>query len=531
MSTAAKLAPEAEIGILAALPARKDEFLSRFGNISRQSSMYFMGTLFTTAVGYFLKIYVARALGAAALGLYALGMTIAGFIGVFNSLGLPAAAARFVARYSAKDEKWKLAPFLRGSLALLIAVNAGLAILVMTAGRWFAAHFYHAPALANYLWAFAAILFVGVLNVFLGQAMAGFGDVSRRTLITHFAATATTAAVTVALVSLGAGLTGYLAAQIASAVLVLSLLSLCVWKMMPKLRSPGAAAMRIEREVMSFSAGAYGVAALQFVFSQTDVVVLGHYSNARQVGIYAIAMALVGFVPIALDSVNQIFAPIISELHASGDSLLLQRLYSTLTKWIIILTFPLAVTMIVFAGGLLSIFGPAFRAGAIVVAIGTIGQFVNCAVGSVGYLLLMSGSQAELLKIQAMSAALLVGVDLALVPRFGIGGAVVAMACTTITSNLWMLRSVRQRLAIFPYHRGYLKLIAPALSSVAAALFIAERFAGVHRQWLVAGMAMLAAYGIFLGMISVSGLDREDRAVARAAGARIGSVIRKMIAA
>jgi hypothetical protein len=44
-------------------------------------------------------------------------------------------------------------------------------------------------------------------------------------------------------------------------------------------------------------------------------------------------------------------------------------------------------------------------------------------------------------------------------------------------------------------------------------------------------MAMLAAYGIFLGMISVSGLDREDRAVARAAGARIGSVIRKMIAA
>jgi O-antigen/teichoic acid export membrane protein len=527
MSTAAKLAPDGEVRILAPVPAPRDEFLSRFGNISRQSSTYFAGTIFVTVVGYFLKIYVARALGAEALGLYALGMTIVGFIGIFNSLGLPAAAARFVAAYLGRNEEWKLAPFLRGSLALLIAVNAGLAVLVLTAGRWLAAHFYHTPALAHYLWAFAAIMFVGVLNVFLGQALAGFGDVSRRTLITHFTATAITASATVVLISLGAGLTGYLAAQVASAVVVVFLLALCVWKTLPRELAIAASTPKVEREVLNFSAAAYGVAGLQFVFSQTDLVVLGHYFEARQVGIYAIAMALVGFVPIALDSVNQIFAPTISELHAAGNCELLQRLYSTLTKWIVILTFPLALTMVVFAGTLLSIFGPAFGAGAIVVMIGTLGQFVNCAVGSVGYLLLMSGNQSQLVKVQAISAALLVVMDLALVPHFGIAGAVVATAFTTIASNLWLLRSVRSRLGMFPYHKGYFKLIAPALGSIAGVLLIARNFRGAHWQWAAAGLAMGIAYVVFLGMIVLGGLEHDDREIARAMRARFGNFFQK----
>ena len=44
--------------------------------------------------------YVARVLGAEALGLYALGMTIVSFFGLFNGLGLPQAAVRFVAVFA-----------------------------------------------------------------------------------------------------------------------------------------------------------------------------------------------------------------------------------------------------------------------------------------------------------------------------------------------------------------------------------------------------------------------------------------------
>src|SRR5580765_7298714 len=81
------------------VPLPSNEFHLKIGSISRQSAVYFAGTILTAAAGYFFKVYLARRLGAEALGLYALGMSIVGFLGLFNAVGLPAAAARFVAQY------------------------------------------------------------------------------------------------------------------------------------------------------------------------------------------------------------------------------------------------------------------------------------------------------------------------------------------------------------------------------------------------------------------------------------------------
>ncbi len=94
-------------------------------------------------------------------------------------------------------------------------------------------HFYHAPALRSYFWAFALIMLFGVLTTFLGQVMAGYRDVARRTMITHFIGTPANIVVAVVLISLGLGLRGYMMAQVASAVLVLALLAVSVWRMTP----------------------------------------------------------------------------------------------------------------------------------------------------------------------------------------------------------------------------------------------------------------------------------------------------------
>ena len=103
-STAIAAVPPASAEVRVATPAAVPEarFRSEMGQISRHSAVFFLGTLFTAAAGYFFKIYLARVLGAGALGVYALGMTLVGFFGLFNGLGLPQTAARFVAAYSAK---------------------------------------------------------------------------------------------------------------------------------------------------------------------------------------------------------------------------------------------------------------------------------------------------------------------------------------------------------------------------------------------------------------------------------------------
>jgi O-antigen/teichoic acid export membrane protein len=514
---------------MSAAEQETQKFRSQMGQISRHSAVFFAGTMFTAAAGYLFKIYLARVLGAEALGLYALGMTIIGFVGVFNGLGLPQAAVRFVALYRATNQYDELRGFLVRALGLLLAANVVLGAFVVLAGPWVAQHFYHAPALRGYLGLFALIMVLGALTTFFGQVLQGYKDVSRRTIITNFIGTPLMMLLTIGLVVAGWGLRGYILAQVLSAALVLILLVVMVRNLSPKavcnLTGPLSA---LGPHVLSFGVAVFGMALLEFLLAQIDKVLIGFYINAREVGIYSVAMAIVAFVPVALQSVNQIFSPTIADLHTRGEQDLLGRLFQTLTKWILAFTLPLATVVIVFSKPLMRIFGPEFEAGWIVLAIGTLGQLVNCGTGSVGYLLLMSGNQKRLIKVQAIMTAVMVVLNVILIPRFGILGAALATAVTAIVSNIWYLMEVRSALGISPYNWRYLHLVPAVL--VSSGLVVGMRWAtnSFRPQWAVIVLSAALSYIALVGISMMVGLDEGDRIVAHAVWARVRGMFSKL---
>ncbi|MGO9405467.1 MAG: oligosaccharide flippase family protein [Terriglobales bacterium] len=499
-------------------------FRREMGQISRHSAVFFAGTLFSAVAGYLFKIYLARVLGADALGIFALGMTLVGFFGLFNGLGLPQAAVRFVAAYSATEQWHRLHGFLRRSFAILGMGNVVLAAAMMVAGPWLARGLYHAPALAAYLPLFVVMMILGGFTTFLGQVLAGYKDVALRTIITNFIGSPLTIVFGVVLIGLGLGLRGYLLAQLASALLVLMLLLAAVWRLTPRAaRVAPAVAVPMEREVFWFSAAVFGMSFLDFTLAQSDKIILGAFLDVRQVGIYAVAATLVAFVPVALQSVNQIFSPTIADLHARGEHALLGRLFQTLTKWVFGSTLPLAFVMIVFSKPLMRLFGPAFEAGWIVLSLGTLGQLVNAGVGSVGYLLLMSGNQARLFRVQVVMAAFMVAATLGLVRPFGIAGVALAAALTNALSNYLNLRQVRVALRLSPYNRTYLRLLGPCLASLAvtAGVRLLVRSLDLHPEWLWIGIALLGSYASFSGLALLTGLDDDDRMIVGAIRKRV----------
>ena len=527
-STAKKMPPPDLISEMQPSVAAAQQFRQQMGHISRQSSVFFAGTIFTTAAGYLFKVYLARVLGAEALGIYALGMTIIGLLGVFNALGLPQSAVRFVATYCATAKLDLLRGFLARGMVFLLVSNLLLGGMVLLVGPWVAVHFYHTPALHAYLGWFALIMVFGTLNTFLGQVLAGYKDVARRTVITNFIGSPAVMIFTLGLVAWGLGLWGYIFAQVASAAVVLVLLIRAVWRLTPKTaRSLSAGFPPLEKEVISFSTVVFGVSFLEFLMAQADKVMIGFYLNAREVGIYAVAAALVAFVSIILQSVNQIFSPTIADLYTRGQHELLGRIFQTLTKWILGLTFPLAAVLITFAPSLMRIFGHDFEAGWPVLVIGSIGQLVNCAVGSVGYLLLMSGNQRRLIRIQAVMACVMVALNLALIPRWGITGAAVSAALTNAVSNVWYLREVRRRLGLFPYSRSYLRLLPPLFGNLLVLLLLRETLSAVHPEWMVIAVGLVLGYLAFIGVALAFGLDSDDQLIARAAWSRVRGVFQR----
>ena len=504
------------------------KFRSQVGHISRHSGAFFAGTIFSVALGYLFKVYLARTLGAEALGIYALGMTLVGFIGTFNTLGLVESAVRFASVYRAANKLEQLQSLLwRGGGVLLVA-NAVFAVILLKTGKLVALRFYHSAELVRYIPWFTAIMLLGVLSTFYGRILAGYKQVGRRTLITNFIGSPATMAFAVALISLGWALRGYLLAQVLSAVVVIGLLIGFVWKLTPpearlSLRWPH----KLEREVWSFSAAAMGVLLLEFLIVQVDKVALGFFRGARDVGIYSVAAAMIAYVSLFLSSVNQVFSPVIADLHTRGENMMLGRLYKSLTKWILGLTLPLAITVMVYARPLLRIFGHDFEAGWPILIIGTVGQLINCGVGSVGLLLLMSGHQNRLLRVQAAMATLMTVASFALVPVWGIVGAAVAAAVTNAGQNAWNLLEVRKALGLSPFSRSYMRLLIPAIMSLATTLILKTLLNVFGRYWVATGIALLASYVVFGATVAVTGLDGDDRLVADALLSRIRGGFRR----
>jgi O-antigen/teichoic acid export membrane protein len=504
-------------------------FRAQMGQISRHSAVFFAGTMFTAAAGYLFKVYLARVLGAEALGIYALGMTVGGVLGLISALGLPQAAARYVAVYSETGRYAELKGFLWRGIAVLAVANLIVAAIMLLIRGWVADRFYHTPALSKYIGAFAVLMVLGSFTAFFGQALAGFKDVARRTVITNFIGSPLNMLFGVGLLMLGMGLSGYLLAQIASALITLVLLALAIWKLMPPgYRSMAGELPALQHEAVRFSASLFAVQALEYAFAQLDKIVLGYYLDVRSVGIYVVAGSVVAFLPVLLQSVNQIFSPTIADLHARGELDVLQRLYQTLTKWIFGFTLPLAIVVCVFAAPLMQIFGSEFRAGWPILVIGTLGQLINCAVGSVGILLIMSGNQDRLLRVQVKVVIGNIILNLALIPIWGVIGAIVVSAATNAAINLLYLREVKAILGLTPYNRSYVRLFLPVLGTAAIVALVRMEASLFHTVALAIVVGLSLGYLAFITLVLLVGLDEDDRLVAGAIASRVRGMLRMM---
>jgi O-antigen/teichoic acid export membrane protein len=80
----------------------------------------------------------------------------------------------------------------------------------------------------------------------------------------------------------------------------------------------------------------------------------------------------------------------------------------------------------------------------------TIGQFINALAGPVGYLMTMTRYQNEAALILVVSAGLNIGLNIFLIPAYGLIGAALATAGSMIFWNFAMVVLTKKRLKINP---------------------------------------------------------------------------------
>lgn len=190
-------------------------------------------------------------------------------------------------------------------------------------------------------------------------------------------------------------------------------------------------------------------AGLQLINSQTDIIMLGFFSSAEEVGVYRVAVQGATLVAFGLQAVNMVVAPHFARLYAQGNIAGLQRMVTASARVILLSTFPVVAAFLIFGKEMLSLlFGTAFVPAYTALAILCVGQLINAAMGSVGLLLTMTRHEKDAAWGVAVAAAVNVALNLILIPAFGINGAAVATAITLATWNVLLCRKVWQRIGV-----------------------------------------------------------------------------------
>lgn len=183
---------------------------------------------------------------------------------------------------------------------------------------------------------------------------------------------------------------------------------------------------------------------MQLIMRYTDIVTLGFFVSASDIGIYRTAMQCALPIGFVLHTINMVVGPDIPRLLETQDWRSLQALVTRSARLSLAGALPAALVMIVAGGGVLTLlFGPSYAAGRWALAIIAVGQLANIVAGPVGLMLNMSGHEHAAMRGTAVGAAVNAGLNLALIPWLGIAGAAIATAAGLVAWNLLLWRTTR----------------------------------------------------------------------------------------
>ncbi len=239
--------------------------------------------------------------------------------------------------------------------------------------------------------------------------------------------------------------------------------------------------------------------ALSLVMINFDMVLLGFMKPASEVGQYSAAYKVIAFFSSLILLYNRNLFPAVSRSRGRPDTL--RQISDGTQKYCLLLSMPLALGGSILAGPLMRmIFGPEYGGGAAALAI-LIWIVPTASLRVLYRVTLMShGLQRLNLWLAFCAVAVNVGLNVALIPRFGILGSAAASVTSEILLLLISFGAVTRRVAPLPLAKH---LIGPALMCLPMAAFLLW-FPGLHvAACVAAGFLIYMASGAVFGTLDL----------------------------
>ena len=389
---------------------------------------------FGALLSFLFNVAIARLLGAEGTGQYYLALSFATIGALIARLGLDNALLRFVSdAYAAGDFARAKAVAKRG-LSIAAVTAPLLALLGLFSANPIATVLYDKPELAPYLrWASVAIVSV-TFQILLAQIVRGAKKIAYSSIVSAVIQPLTGLALlfpAVYFLDTGGPIVAFFLATALAA-----MVGAMMWHRISDNAPSPAASFPLSELVPSVKALFVTSLVQNWLVPWAPVTVLGMFYSSHETGIFAAATRFGALMTFFLASVNLAIAPKFAELHRIAATDRLKKVARRFSLIVLVGTSPIMMVFIFAGDWAMGLFGPEFRPGGQALSILALGQAINIATGSVGFILIMGG-QERIVRNSAIVSALVLVVGLGLlVPPFAAVGAAAASVLAIVSANL-----------------------------------------------------------------------------------------------
>jgi O-antigen/teichoic acid export membrane protein len=400
-------------------------------------------------VTYAAHVLVARLYGPQITGVFFLCTTIILFASSVGRLGMDVSLVRFIARAGTRAELTALTAITKNGLRIGICGSglvAGSALML----TWTYSYLVPGAQVDSYALALLSVLPVSIALI-CAAVLRGMKRVARSTALVSLNAQGIFICLLVGsqflLVRGLSPLLLWLVAWCSNALLAI------LWVRFALHSSSALGPLTADTspppsELLASGIPLMGAGLLTLTMNWSPLLLLGVLGDSADVATFGAASKTAFLISFVLTAVNSIAAPKFAALHRQGDIVELGRLARQCAALLTICALPFLVLCTVWPEQVMGMFGQDFRGAAHLLAILAIGQFINVASGSVGFLLSMTGHEKTLRNNYAVTAFLAAGTGLVLIPLYGATGAAIAAASALAAQNILCMRSVHRLLGI-----------------------------------------------------------------------------------
>lgn len=477
-----------------------------FQKLFTGGSVVFAGEMFGLGISFLSTLVIGRLLGPSSYGAISLGSAALATVSTLVLLGMHTGVGRYLPRY---DDPPHRRGVLLSAFQLVLPLSLLSGGLLVVFAEPIAVRAFGDASVGPVLRVFGvAMPFASVEKLAVG-GIQGSKRSLPKVLVENVTAHFTRLVLAVILLWIGYSAAGvawaYVLGHAAAAVLGLYYL----YRDTPLFTRGESVSMH--RELLTFSAPLIISAMMVKVLSDIDTFLLGYFASTAEVGVYNVLYPLATMLTVVLASFGFLFVPILSELHADGDTGEMEHMYHLVSKWIFMASLPIFVVIALFPDLLIRYtYGPEYTEGALALSVLAVGFFVHAVVGP-NYKTLTAMGHTRLIMVDNIGAAALnVMLNLVLIPRYSYLGAAVATILSYFLLNVAYSTQLYTRTGIHPFNPSLLKPAVVGLATIGTIYLVVTSLVTVT---LLVFIPLFVLFLVIHATVTLrfGGIEREER--------------------